>query len=167
MAGRALTVIATVALGFALTSGAERASAQTPGVGDCQPNQYFDRSASGASRTLDWGFSIISAPERCLKVQQGQSVTWSGDLETHPLGANGGDQPNPIAASQSGVVTFNKTGTFGFICLSHSSMRGAVFVVPAPAQAAAMPAAPWWTLVGLAGALVAAALVMLRRRASY
>lgn len=150
----------------ALLGVAGGAAAQTPGVGDCQPNQYLDRSAAGADRTLDWGFTITTDPERCMKVQVGQSVTWSGDLEMHPLGSGGGTQPNPIAANQNGVVTFTSPGTYGFVCLSHSSMKGAIFVVPAPAvPTAAAPATPWWALGALLAALAAGGVVAMRRRA--
>ena len=119
-----------------------RAEAQV--VQDCQPTQYLVRSAPNADRELTWDFSITTDPERCLEVQVGQTVVWSGELDTHPLAGSGGTAPNPISLHQNGSVTFNVVGTFGFVCLSHSSMKGAIKVVPASFVAASVPAASTW-----------------------
>jgi len=45
----------------------------------------------------------------------------------------GGDSPNPIQATSSGMsksFTFDSPGTFGFGCGIHASMFGAVLVEP-------------------------------------
>src|SRR5882672_7570603 len=102
------------ALFTALTAIGVPSLAQAQVVQDCQPNQYLDRTASGADRELTWNFDISSDPERCMQVQVGQTVVWNGDLDTHPLGAQGGDMPNPIIFHVNGVVTFTTAGTFGF-----------------------------------------------------
>lgn len=136
-----VTVTAAVLLGAPT-----RARAQV--VGDCQPGAYLDRTAPAASRQLTWDFSIATDPARCLKVQVGQTVVWNGDFDTHPLGGSGGDTPNPIGLHVNGSVTFNAVGTFGFTCLVHSSMKGAILVVPAPAPP--VPAVPSWLLAILA-----------------
>jgi hypothetical protein len=115
------------------------AAAQAQVVQDCQPDQYLDRTAAAADRQLAWGFGISGDPERCLQVQVGQTVVWSGDLDTHPLAGSGGDMPNPITFHLNGSVAFNAPGTFGFVCLSHSSMKGAIKVVQAPRVAISSP----------------------------
>lgn len=85
----------------------------------------------------------------------GQSVSWIGDLDHHPLGGSGGDTPNPISLHQNGSVTFMRAGTFGYVCLAHSPMKGAIQVLPAvPATATAAPALTPWLLVALAAALL-------------
>src|SRR5262245_53241483 len=74
------------------------ASAFADPVDGCNDADYLDRTAPGADRTLTWDFSIVGDPERCLEVRVGQSVRWNGDVEnTHPLSADEGSQPNPIA----------------------------------------------------------------------
>jgi len=103
-------------------------------VNDCQTSQFTDRRAG--VRTITWDFGVTSAPERCMQVQVGQTVVWNGDLSSHPLAGSGGDSPNPISAHQNGSVTFTAPGTFGFVCLAHSSMKGAIQVLAAPAAAA-------------------------------
>ena len=85
-------------------------------------------------RTLTWEFGIQDGPERCIQVRVGQTVTWNGNLDDHPLAGDGGDTPNPISFHQNGSVTFTAPGTFGYVCLSHSPMVGAVKVVPRPAS---------------------------------
>jgi len=146
---------------LAVLVGFPAASAQAQ-VQNCQPNQYLDRTAPGADRQLNWDFSISSDPERCLQVRVGQTVVWSGDLSTHPLGGQGGDSPNPITTHLNGSVTFTTAGTFGFVCLSHSSMKGAIQVLPA----AAVPALSPWMTVGLTMLLLASgwALTGIHRR---
>jgi len=137
------------------------ASAQAQVIQDCQPNQYLDRTATGADRQLNWDFSIATDPERCLQVRVGQTVVWNGNLDSHPLGAQGGDTPNPIASHVNGSVTFNTVGTYGFVCLSHSSMKGAIKVVPASQPA---PAVPHGLLAAAGGLLLWSGSKALRRR---
>jgi plastocyanin len=80
---------------------------------------------------IDWTFQVSP---RCVEIKAGQSVTWNGNFATHPLEADQGDKPNPIAsanlAGSSATVTFPAAGTFGFKCQVHSSMIGAVLVTP-------------------------------------
>ena len=131
-----------------------RAQAQV--VQDCQPTQYLDRTATGADRQLTWEFEISTDPERCLQVRAGQTVRWIGDLEFHPLGGQGGDSPNPISLHQDGSVTFNTAGTFGFVCLSHTSMKGAIKVVSQAVPALSPGLAASLTILLLATGLVLA-----------
>jgi len=139
-------------------------------VQGCQPTAYLDaRNGTPDARTLTWDFSIIDSPMHCLKIQAGQAVTWNGPFDTHPLQAQGGDTPNPIGTHQVGettTVSFNSVGTFGYHCLAHSTMVGAIQVVaatPAPAPAVSPLTVFWLGLV-----LVATGAVLLRRwRAQY
>ena len=79
----------------------------------------------------------MQLPERCMKIKVGQTVTWSdgasgpADFVSHPLGANGGDTPNPVpnVDKATGNVTFTKAGTFGYLCTNHPAMIGAIQVV--------------------------------------
>jgi plastocyanin len=112
-------------------------------VQGCQPDQYLDRTAPGDDRQMTWDFGIATDPERCMQVRVGQAVVWSlapGDsFDVHPLAGSGGDMPNPISLHQNGVVMFGSAGTYGFVCLNHSTMKGAIKVVPAPAVPALSP----------------------------
>jgi len=91
-----------------------------------------------------------------MLIQTGQSVTWGNtNLDAHPLGPQGGDSPTPIGTYRDGesvAVQFNTPGTFGYRCLAHSSMIGAVKVVAAVPQAQAPALTP--LLVGALGALL-------------
>jgi len=135
--------------------------AQAQALNDCQPSQYLDRTAPNADRELTWDMSIATDPERCLEVRVGQTVVWNGDFDMHPLGTLGGDTPNPIFFHQNGAVTFSAPGTFGYHCLSHSSMLGAVRVVPAPPAPA--PALSPWLAAVMAGLLLGSGCLLFRR----
>jgi len=139
---------------------ASHRQAQAQVVQNCQPAQYVDRTAPSADRQLNWNFGISSDPERCMQVRAGQTVVWNGDLDVHPLGGSGGDSPNPISLHQNGSVTFTAPGTYGYVCLAHSSMTGAIRVV----QATAVPTNSPWATTGLAGLLLASGLLAMRHR---
>jgi hypothetical protein len=147
----------------ALIGSSSRANAQV--VQDCQPNQFLDRTAPGADRLLTWDFSISTDPERCLQVQVGQTVVWDGVQDVHPLAGSGGDSPNPISLHLNGAVTFTKVGTFGFVCLNHSSMKGAIKVVAAPSS---VPVSSPWLVVSLTVLMLGSGLAVsvFRRRGS-
>lgn len=80
--------------------------------------------------TITW--SITSAPPAtCLRVKKGATVTFNGDLASHPIGKKGGDSGPFDTTSNSGsskTFTFDKVGTFGFTCTIHPSMVGAISV---------------------------------------
>ncbi|MCG5054513.1 MAG: hypothetical protein KA712_16230 [Myxococcales bacterium] len=108
-------------------------------VNDCAAGDFLDRTVANAERSLTWGFSIQTNPERCMRVMVGQQVRWVGSFGAHPLDAEGGDLPNPIAQHDEGVVTFSTPGTFGYVCGFHPVMRGAIRVVaPVPAPVPAL-----------------------------
>jgi plastocyanin len=84
---------------------------------------------------LQWDFGIAQRADHCSKIKVGSVVKWTGDFNTHPLDAFGGDTPNPIAnafadAGASVLITFPTAGTFGYHCDVHASMLGAIEVVP-------------------------------------
>jgi hypothetical protein len=89
---------------------------------------FVDRSLPAATRTLTWDESIAADPARCIRIQVGQSVCWSGDFEEHPLEPHGGDTPSPITGAA--CATFDAAGNYGFLCAFHSEMTGVVQVVP-------------------------------------
>ena len=144
-----------VALGV-LAGSPEKAQAQT--VQGCEPNEFVDRTGPNPNvRVLNWDFGIQDTEEACIQVLVGQTVVWSGDLDNHPLS---GDTVNPITFHQNGSVTFTAPGTFGYECLSHSPMIGAVGVVAAPPAAA--PATSSWLIVALTTLLLASGLFAIR-----
>lgn len=96
-----------------------------PALNGC--TTYSDRTGDAAKREIAWGFSVSSTPEACMRIKVGQTVTWNGDLGSHPLAAKGGDSPSPI--TNAATAKFDKAGTYGFVCTLHSSMQGAIVVV--------------------------------------
>lgn len=97
-----------------------------PALNGC--TNYVDKTADAASREITWGFSVSSTPEACMKIKVGQTVTWNGNLGTHPIGTKGGDSPSPI--TNAATAKFDKAGTFGYVCTAHANMQGAIVVVP-------------------------------------
>lgn len=101
-------------------------------------NEFVDRTAESAERSIQWDFDVLDRPERCMKVKVGQTVTWGDGLggparfESHPITAAGGDKPSPIESvdTETGKATFDKPGTFGFECGIHGAMVGVIQVVP-------------------------------------
>lgn len=99
-------------------------------VQTCTMPDYVARRTLTADRELAWSYGF-SDTERCLVVTAGQTVRWVGNLSSHPLDAEGGDEPNPIVQHVDGVVVFPQPGTFGYVCGSaHAGMYGAIHVVP-------------------------------------
>jgi plastocyanin len=118
-------------------AGTDAAAQPAKEVNGC--TSYVDRTAADADRDIVWDFSINTEEERCMKVKVGQKDTFvktdmtPGNFNFHPLGAQGGDTPSPFPGAlnaSTGEVTFANAGTFGFVCTAHSSMNGAIYVVP-------------------------------------
>ena len=74
-----------------------------------------------------------------MKIKRGQKVTFAtddtgstpADFDAHPLGAQGGDTPNPVESAlekNTGEVSFATAGEFGYICTVHPVMIGAIVV---------------------------------------
>lgn len=95
---------------------------------------YQDDTAGSAIIAGPSGAAPAQYAPACVQVKVGQSVTWTGDLSSHPLEASGGDSPNPIQTTKTGTTisfTFSQAGTFGFHCQAHpATMQGAVEVTP-------------------------------------
>ena len=90
---------------------------------------FAERTYSDSPRSITWDISLSGRLERCMVIKKGQDVTFSGDFSTHPLLAEGGDSPNPIASHDAtGKVTFRAAGLFGFRCGTHPSMTGTIWV---------------------------------------
>jgi len=110
--------------------GADAAEAVDAGpVNGCKA--FDDRTATGATRTITWGFPIAAA-DRCVDIKVGQSVTWSGNFTQYRVGASGGDKPSPIAAFDPDAPTlkFPKAGTYGFESPDAPALVGAIRVSP-------------------------------------
>jgi plastocyanin len=74
---------------------------------------------------------------KCLTVSAGQTVTFSGNFDAHPLrpgagvGTDNGDSPNPVPALDSGTsaqIAFPSAGFYPYFCLVHVN-RGMVGTV--------------------------------------
>ena len=90
---------------------------------------YQDRTDPAASRTLSWDIEIGERPERCLAIALGQSVTWVGKLADHPFDISPVVSGVLSPAGDTFTATFTAEGAFGFVCLPHSEMNGAIWVV--------------------------------------
>jgi hypothetical protein len=95
-------------------------------------DNFVDRTAPTASRNLIWDHTIEHDPTRCLQIRVGQTVTWTGDFNEHPLGPYGGTHPSPIAGLSQGnasyQISFDTPGTYGYLCGDHPEMVGAIHV---------------------------------------
>lgn len=88
---------------------------------------FEDFTAPSAVRDLAWDENLIFDGSRCMKIQAGQSVTFTGDFDNHPLAVRGGDMPSPLAPS----ATYETPGIYGYYCPLHPvEMNGAIWVVP-------------------------------------
>lgn len=94
-----------------------------PAVNGCI--EYVDRTGGDEVQIMPWEDAIASDPQRCMKVRVGQTVSFVGDFDEHPLAPRGGDTPSPIAEQ----TQLNQVGVFGFFCTAHPSMNGAIWVV--------------------------------------
>lgn len=91
-----------------------------------------------AAVTVSFGGTLgFAYSPKCIIVNPGTDVTFSGSFGTHPLRAYtdpaNTDPGNPIQATSSGstaTFTFSAVGSFGYYCSQHVSlgMCGAVYV---------------------------------------
>jgi plastocyanin len=90
---------------------------------------------------IPWDVAIANGELRCVKVKVGTTVTFEGNFTTHPLTPQGGDTPSPFAGIEARIsnpgtpeerapTELKTAGTFGFACTTHSTMKGAILVVP-------------------------------------
>jgi plastocyanin len=113
----------------------------TTNFNDCTPFDFTsnDHTADADPRTIQFSLDPTTqqyAP-RCVKIRAGQTVTWTGAFQYHPLSPAGGDVPSPITidpqpGGSSRVITFPKAGLFGFECSIHEAPLeyGAIQVIP-------------------------------------
>jgi hypothetical protein len=90
--------------------------------------EFVDRTDEAASRELPWDFGIASDPVRCMKVSAGQTVTWKGDMTLHPLGVSRVEREDVKLGDEGADVTFDTPGTYGYVCITHPTMQGAILV---------------------------------------
>jgi plastocyanin len=110
----------------------------------CMPENFVDRSAPGAARTLTFGGAMFAFDPKCMTIAAGQTVTFTGNFSFHPLsrginptpeGLAAGTPGNPIPTTTSGntiSVSFPRAGTFPYFCALHLSngMAGVIVVRP-------------------------------------
>ena len=92
-----------------------------------QPSDYM-----GGTTTISFGFfgppSGFAYDPKCLKIDAGITVTFSGDFRAHPLypsKTRGALDANPIpgiAAGSSGEVVFPSPGFFAYYCGIHGAI---------------------------------------------
>lgn len=96
---------------------------------------FVDRTSDSASRKIQWDLAVTSAPEHCMRVRAGQTVTWIdgtavADFNLHPIVVyvSGGGSGAPGVDTTTGTATFATPGLYGFACGVHPTMRGAILV---------------------------------------
>ncbi|MGV3621333.1 MAG: hypothetical protein ACO1OB_10980, partial [Archangium sp.] len=74
--------------------------------------EYADRSAAGAERRVSFGSAndspALGYAPKCITVARGQSVTFTGNFNTHPLApgafnSDAGSPGNPITRKDTGA----------------------------------------------------------------
>ena len=119
----------------------EAAGDAGPTFHGCSAARLVDARAPSASRAVTFGSgpNPFSYSPNCLRVTQGQSVTFMGAFSVHPLAPGVQGNPsaspadNPIPATTTGSqveVTFPRAGVFPFFCTVHGAggMTGVVRV---------------------------------------
>lgn len=103
----------------------------------CTKDTCENETDESSAREIIWDINVNSTVGKCISIKKGQKVTFKGNFMSHPLKAQGGDSPNPIATSfdeSSGVVDFadaKEDGVYGWICEAHgAAMTGAIYIVP-------------------------------------
>ncbi len=84
--------------------------------------------ASQSVRIVDFSFS-----PRTVNVNVGDTVTWTnrGDEDHTATASDGSFDTGSLSTGASGSATFNKAGSFSYICKPHPFMRGTVEVAGA------------------------------------
>lgn len=111
----------------------------------CTEGDFTDYSNAAASRVITFpngspflpDGAIVNYAPPCMHIKAGESVTWVGDFGNNPLGANDNNPLNPIPAlvddggpDAAFAVTFTIPGRYGYLCVSHGAMKGAIEVTP-------------------------------------
>jgi plastocyanin len=67
---------------------------------------------------------------RCARIRAGDSVTWTGDFNDHPL-AQPGSPITMITTGTSTTIAFPDAGAWAYYCPNHPpGMSGVIYVVP-------------------------------------
>ncbi|HXJ36534.1 MAG TPA: hypothetical protein VMS22_21060 [Candidatus Eisenbacteria bacterium] len=116
-------------------------STTAEGVHGCNVGNAVDLRMVTADRTVT--FAPYAYTPKCIRIREGENVTFSGSFEDHPLA--GGeivgmdaviDNSSPIGVTASGTskeIPFPAGGTFPYFCVNHGAtqnMFGAVIVEP-------------------------------------
>src|SRR5690606_7783131 len=88
-----------------------------------------DAKADGAERTITFGERLGNAyAPKCLEVKKGQTVTFNGDFDVHPLAAACGTLEDTLGstveAGTDSAITFDEAGDFGYYCSKHGTPAG-------------------------------------------
>lgn len=115
------------------------ANAETPAgasVHDCTIEEAEDRT-NEAEVVLEWS----NPHHRCVLINPGTTVTWSGSFNSHPLGGGVSpitDDSSPISSAddQGGSIVLNDEGDYPYFCEIHiNTMTGVIYVrSPPPAE---------------------------------
>ena len=87
--------------------------------------------AAGSAVAADQGVTIagFAFSPKTVTVNVGDTVTWTNnDTVTHTATSAGNFDTGSIGGGASKSVTFQKAGTFAYVCSIHSSMTGTVVV---------------------------------------
>jgi plastocyanin len=124
-----------VAAGGGTASGGGFVDTGCPGFASCV--SYTDATAAGASREIQFPNGSDTYAPNCLRIQTGQTVTFTGSFGSHPLEQECGPAVGILRASSGNSAAFQLTvpGTYGYYCTQHGSpsgsgMAGAIEVVP-------------------------------------
>lgn len=87
---------------------------------------FEDRTADGADRKVS--FKDFQYTPKCLRMKVGQTVTFVGDFDRHPLVSACGPSLAMDKRTGSGSAGFMLTapGIYGYYCLDHGNPAGAV-----------------------------------------
>jgi plastocyanin len=109
-------------------AGGTGGSGGTGGTGTCAAafagcTSYMDLTADTANREIAFTFSMYTP--NCIKVQTGQTVTFTGSFAQHPLAQSCG--PESVLFNTAGMsksFTFATPGNYGYYCTFHGNQMG-------------------------------------------
>ncbi|MDB4990836.1 MAG: hypothetical protein JWN04_6014 [Myxococcaceae bacterium] len=117
-------------------------NAAIPTINGCAAADYLDKSGPNDSRIIEIASMGLTYTPRCIIVAKGQTVTWTGSLNAHPLAAgnaahpDAGTLPSPIVEKSSGnsvAYAFPNAGVYPYYCTNHGygagdGMSGSIYV---------------------------------------
>jgi plastocyanin len=101
-----------------------------PELNGCTSDDYVDRSADSANRTIAIAAIGLTYTPKCLSIRAGQSVRWEGSLAAHPLAPGNPEDSgpaSPIEPRSSGrevEFSFPNAGVFPYYCTLHAFGAG-------------------------------------------